>query len=91
MPDTNFEAIWKRIVENAVERFFTKTGKPFTYKIAKNMFIPSRTEYAISKGDVRKAYEQMPISGPGQISQIVRGPSYLWAVLNDERITGGEW
>ncbi len=55
------------------------------------MFIPSRTEYAISKVDIKKASKLLPISGPGQISQIVRGPSYLWAVLHDERISNGEW
>lgn len=91
MPDTSFEEIWNRIVENAGESFFTKTGKPFTYEIVRNMFIPSRTEYAISKADIRKAYNLLPISGPGQISQIVRGPSYLWAVLHDERISKGVW
>ena len=91
MPDTSFGEIWTRIIENAGEKFYTKRGLPFTYKIVGEMFIPSRTDYRISKEDIKKAHQMLPLSGPGEISQIVRGPSYLWAVLYDEKISKGEW
>ena len=91
MPDTSFEKIWTRIIENAGEKFYTKRGLPFTYKIVGEMFIPSRTDYMISKNDIKKTYQMLPLSGPGEISQIVRGPSYLWAVLYDKKISKGEW
>jgi hypothetical protein len=47
---------------------------------------PSRTAYRISQSEFRKAHEMMPIKGPGEISQLVRGPSYVWAILHDPRI-----
>jgi hypothetical protein len=33
----------------------------------------------------------VPIKGPGIISGTIRGPSYVWAVLHDPRISLGQW
>ena len=91
MPNTPFEEIWRRIVTHKGEIFCTKTGLEFTYRIDGERFYPSRTNYRISKTDFRKAYEIVPIDGPGVINDIVRGPAYVWAVLHDQRISLGEW
>lgn len=91
MLNTTFEEMWSRIVAHAGETFRTITDKPFTYRIEGDGFFPSRTFYRISKADFIKAYELVPIAGPGVINQLVRGPSYVWAVLHDQRITLGEW
>lgn len=91
MPNTPFEEIWRRIVTHEGEIFRTKTGLEFTYRIDGEGFYPSRTSYRISKTDFRRAYEIVPIGGPGVINDIVRGPAYVWAVLHDQRISLGEW
>ena len=91
MPNTPFEEIWRRIVTHEGEIFRTKTGLEFTYRIDGEGFYPSRTSYRISKTDFRRAYEIIPIDGPGVINDIVRGPAYVWAVLHDQRISLGEW
>lgn len=91
MPNTPFEEIWIRIVNHEGETFHTITGLEFTYKIDGEGFYPSRTHYRISKTDFRKAYQMVPIDGPGMINEIVRGPAYTWAVLHDQRISLGEW
>jgi len=91
MPDTPFEEVWRRIVVHEGEIFHTKTGREFTYRIDGEGFYPSRTNYRISKSDFRKVYEIVPIPGPGVINGMVRGPSYVWAVLHDQRISLGEW
>jgi len=91
MPNTTFEEIWSRIVTHEGETFHTITDKPFTYEIEGAGFYPSRTHYRISKSDFRKAYQMVPIDGPGVINRIVRGPAYVWAVLHDQRISLGEW
>ncbi len=91
MPNTPFEEIWRRIVTHEGEIFRTKTGLEFTYRIDGEGFYPSRTNYRISKTDFRRAYEIVPIDGPGVINDIVRGPAYVWAVLHDQRISLGEW
>jgi hypothetical protein len=37
--------------------------------------------------NVAKAYELAPLSGPGEINKLVRGSSYVYAILHDERIS----
>jgi hypothetical protein len=86
-----FDKIWNRIIAYAGEYFYTKTGLEFKYEINSDIFYPSRTDYKIPKTDFRKAYAHVPIDGPGIINGIVRGPSYIWAVLHDQRISEGHW
>lgn len=81
-----FKKVWMSICENSGTIFETKTGKEFTYKVEQEYVIPSRTKYKISKKDFEKAYAIMPLDGPGAINNIVRGPSYVWSILNDNRI-----
>jgi maltose-binding protein MalE len=91
MPETAFEEIWNRIVSHKGEVYRTKTDLEFTYRIDGDGFYPSRTDYRISKSDFKQAFRAVPISGPGEINRIVRGPAYVWAVLHDRRISLGEW
>ena len=73
------------------EAFRTIQNLEFTYEITGDVFVPSRTEYNISKSDVKKVLERVPLKGPGEISNDVRGSSYLWAILHDSRISNNEW
>ena len=82
----NFDNIWENIVINEGNVFKTITGLEFTYRVDSNFIIPNRTEYNISRADIEKAYNLLPLTGPGEINDIVRGPSYVWAILNDKRI-----
>lgn len=83
----SFDNIWEQIIKYCGQTFYTKKKRlPFTYRIEKNLFYPSRTDYHISKNDFKKVFELGHIDGPGQINNLVRGPSYIWAVLNDKRI-----
>jgi len=91
MRNPRFEEIWRRIVDHAGETFHTITGLEFTYKVDADAFYPSRTDYRIARANFEKAYELVPIDGPGRISWIVRGPSYVWGVLHDQRISRGAW
>lgn len=90
MSTSQFADVWRLINHHQGERFHTKLGLPFTYQVQRDTFYPSRTRYAISKSDFRKAYEQLPLDGPGEIRDIVRGPTYVWSVLHDKRILGGD-
>jgi len=91
MNKTPFETIWKRIVGHQSEKFYTKRELEFTYKVMGKGFYPSRTNYRLSKSNFEKAYQMVPITGPGKINWIVRGPAYIWAVLHDTRVSLGEW
>lgn len=83
---SEFDLVWERIVKFQGEEFRTKTGKKFTYSIKAKGLTPSRTDYYLAKINFQKAYRLLPLDGPGKISSIVRGPSYVWAILNDNRI-----
>ncbi len=91
MSKMSFDAVWRRIVAHAGETFHTTGGLQFTYRVSGEGFFPSRTRYRISRGDFEKAYDLVPLEGPGEISARVRGPSYVWAVLHDRRISAGQW
>jgi hypothetical protein len=91
MPKSSFEQVWKRIVAFEGKEFRTITNLPFTYELKGNSLCPSRTEYNISRSDFAKAFELVPINGSGVISKLVRGPSYIWSILHDPRISHKEW
>lgn len=87
----DIESVWLRIKKLQGETFETKTGKELTFEISANVFHPSRTKYNISKADFERALQLVPLEGPGQIRNLVRGSAYIWAVLHDPRVRKGEW
>jgi len=87
----SFAEIWKRIVACENEEFKTTSNLAFTYEINGNTLFTNRTDYNLSKTDFAKAYDLVPINNPGIITKLVKGPSYIWAILHDERISKKEW
>ena len=85
------DEIWQRMKIFEGEIFRTIKNLEFTYGISGDVLIPSRTEYHLTKSDVSKVLKRVPLKGPGEISNDVRGPSYLWAILHDSRISNDEW
>lgn len=81
-----FEDTWDNIISHAGEEFFTKTKISFVYKIVNDCIIPDRTNYPLSKANFEKAVQLDSLEGPGQISDLVRGPSYVFAIITDKRI-----
>ena len=51
----------------------------------------NRINYSLSKGDLMKVYPRVPMKGPSEIASLVRGPSYVWAILHDARISLKAW
>ena len=86
-----FDEVWKRISVRAGDVFFTKTGLRFTYRVEDDKVHVSRAKYTVSKNDLRRAYELAPLGGPSQLSSAVRGPTYVWAILHDARVTLRQW
>lgn len=82
----SFETIWENIVHCSGQKFFTKSGLPFTYQILNNSVVTSRTNYPLSKSQFEKAAKIPHLIGPGQINHLVRGPAYIYAILTDSRI-----
>lgn len=82
----DWSVIWANIVALAGQTFYTKGEEPFTYHVKSGRIHVSRTDYPISGArNVRKALELWPVSGPSKLGS-VRGASYIWALLNDQRV-----
>lgn len=81
-----FDIVWKNIIFNEGQTFLTKSNIEFKYKVKGNAIITDRTNYPLNRNNFKKAYDLLPLDGPGKINNIVRGPAYVWAILNDKRI-----
>lgn len=84
----DFDVIWRRIVSLQGETFYTMRGKPFTYKVVGNNLIPLHIAYGNpTKSGFEKAYNLERIVSPSQLnSEGIMGPSYVYAILTDERV-----
>jgi len=82
----SFDEVWNHIIQCAGQEFHTKTGITFTYTVTDECVIPNHTNYSLAKKQFQKAAEVPNLTGPGQINGIVRGPSYVFAILTDPRI-----
>ena len=87
----SFGEIWNRIEIYEGDTFRQKLGGTFTYSIIGTPLNPSRTDYNIGKAEFEKAYQWVPLAGPGKMNNEIRGPSYVWAILHDSRIRRSDW
>jgi hypothetical protein len=83
----SMEEVWRRIALHEGCEFRQKRGKVFVYKMNGNAFVPNTTNISITKSEIQKAWNRLPINGPGEINDLM-APSYLYAILNDQRISG---
>src|SRR5262245_56145473 len=86
----NASVVWRRIEAHQGDDFATKTGKPFTYTIRNGAVRPSRTDWQISRGDFEKALERVPLKNTTEVHDL-QGPSFIYAILMDERIRAEDW
>jgi hypothetical protein len=81
-----FDVVWQRIVALQGETFRQKTGRPFRYRVSGNSVVPSTTSRLLPRSHFARAFDRAPLRGPGQL-QDLQGPSYLFAILTDARVT----
>lgn len=87
---TSFEKIWKRIEQNQGKKFYQIRGQEFTYDVLGGSVVPSTTNQQIPKSHFEKAAKLLPSKNTVPV-QKYRGPSYLYAILMDQRISQGDW
>ncbi len=81
------EHVWALIKSHSGEEFHQIRGGVFTYVVRGNYVVPDRTNVQISKASFEEAVKLMPL--PNTVSvQHLRGPSYIYAILMDDRIFG---
>jgi hypothetical protein len=83
----DFELVWQSIVARQGDNFQQKLGKPFRYSVDGKALRPTTTNQNLSRSEFKRAWERRPLLGPGQL-QDLRGPSYIFAILVDPRISG---
>ena len=87
-PDPN--EVWRRIEQNAGEKFRQLGGRPFTYKIRSRCVVPSTTARQIHRSQFDRALKLVPLENTVPV-QHLQGPSYIYAILMDARIRGSDW
>jgi hypothetical protein len=80
------DEVWQQIVTLCGETFHQKRGKPFTYAVSGNSLKPSTTNRQLPRSHFAQAFARVSLDGPGQLHDL-QGPSYLFAILTDPRIT----
>ena len=90
VPDSSFEQVWKRIVALEGDVFRQKRGGKFTFSVIGSTLDLDRTNQRIARAHLEEAYRLCPLANTMPV-QHLRGPSYLYAILMDDRVRSGEW
>ncbi len=85
-----FETIWNRIKAHEGETFTQIRGGEFTYEVAGNVIIPDRTNQNFPRAHFEEAFSMVPLTNTTGI-QHLRGPSYIYAIMMDDRIRQTDW
>jgi hypothetical protein len=84
------EVIWERINENEGQVFKQIKGGEFTYKVEGNTIKLSRTNRIVSKSNFAEALKYVPLKNTVPLQRL-QAPSYLFAILMDNRIRQNDW
>lgn len=79
-----------RIEAHAGEDFRLIGDKMFTYEVPGNYLRPIGRVRHLSKTNFGKALSRVPLDNTGSVSDL-QGPSYVYAILMDERIRRSDW
>jgi hypothetical protein len=86
----DIKIVWQRIWGYAGKEFRQIRGGRFTYSIAAGHVVPDRTNHRIPKSHFEQALNLVPLQNTTPV-QHLRGPSYIYAILMDDRIREGDW
>ena len=87
---TGFEKVWIRIKAHEGETFTQIRGGQFTYEVSGNSVIPDRTNRIFPRSQFEEAFSLVPLKNTVPV-QHLQGPSYMFAIMMDERIRGSDW
>lgn len=82
----DFDSIWSNIIRHAGEPFYTIRGHQFAYRVEGEHVITDRKKSRIPKSDFERTSHIESLTNPGQINEAVWGPSYVYAILTDDRV-----
>lgn len=85
----SIKTVWKRITDHEGKVFRQVRGKAYTYEIVGTSLIPLKINQNISKSEFEKALTLLPLENTAKV-QHLRGPSYIYSILMDQRIRQGD-
>jgi len=83
--------VWHRIEDHAGETFRQIKGGEFTYIVESGHVYVSRTDQRIPKSHFEKALTLVPLVNTVPLHKKFRGPSFIYAILMDDRIRRNDW
>ena len=87
---TTFSTIWNRIKAHEGETFTQIRGGEFTYEVSGNTVIPDRTNRMFPRSQFEEAFTLVPLKNTVPL-QHLQGPSYIFAIMMDDRIRKSDW
>ena len=84
------DRIWSRIVAHSGETFHQMRGKPFTYEARGRTIYLHTTDRMISRTAIEKALQNVPLENTVPV-QGLSAPSYIYAILRDDRVRLRDW
>ena len=84
------DEVWRRIERHAGETFTQVRGGTFTYAIYGNGLDLDRTNQVLPRSQIEEAVGRLPLKNTSSVHDL-RGPSYLYAILMDPRISQEDW
>ncbi len=84
------ELVWARVEAHAGEPFRQIRVNQFTYVVAGGHVIPDCTTQQIPKSHFGKALAYVPLPNTVPVQRL-RGPSFIYAILMDQRIRENDW
>jgi hypothetical protein len=82
--------VWPRIEAHAGEDFKLIGRRVFQYEVPGNYLRPIGRVRHLSRTNFSKALDRLPLHNTGSVRDL-QGPSYVFAILMDDRIRRGEW
>lgn len=86
----DIDTLWLRLRDHEGETFTQIRGGTFTYAVTPSAVVPDRTNRVFPRSDFARALNLVPLASTGPL-QHLQGPSYLYAILMDDRISRGDW
>jgi len=86
----DIDEIWSRVKSFEGEVFHQKKGGEFTYEVREDKLLLSRTDWFIYKKHLEEALGLVPLKNTVPVQHLY-APSYIYAILMDERIRRDDW
>jgi len=86
----DISTVWSRIEGHAGEDFRLVRGDIFQYEVPGNYLRPLGRVRHLSRTNFAKALDRLPLENTRSVSDL-QGPSYVFAILMDDRIRRSDW